>query len=129
MKKIKGMLLGLTMLFVSGCANMTPAEQKAFDIAGCFGGTVTSAVESFISMLLTDAFKGASPDWTAQADSAISIGGADALPDIACALSKAMSQASTPTVGAAVNPDFMKGLQARVRYIQKKVGLTVQKKL
>ena len=124
MNKLSGTILGgILAVTMSGCPNPTPGQQKALDILGCFGGTVTSAVEDFVAMLLTDAFKGVSPDWQTAADGLIAKGEGDALPDIGCAITKALGQAYSPKPGAAVDPAFVKGLNARVKYIEDKLKL------
>jgi len=128
MKKLSG-ILGLVFLAtLTGCPNPTPGQQKALDVLGCFGGTVTSAVEEFISMLLTDAFKGATPDWKQAADDLIAKGAGDALPDLGCAIAKATAQTYSPKPGAAVDPAFVKGFNERVKYVTSKLTFTVQKK-
>lgn len=123
-------ILGFVLLLalVPGCPNPTPGQRKALDVLACFGNTLTSAAENFIAMLLKDAFQGATPDWKQAADDLIAKGEADALPDIGCALNKALNQVYSPPAGAAVNPTYVRGVVERVKYVQTKIVITVQAK-
>jgi hypothetical protein len=121
-KLLNATLLALVML-TAGCAHPTPTEQKVFDILGCFSGTLSAEAEKFVGLLINDALAGTSPNWKQAADNAIATATPDALPDIVCAIDKAVGMAYNPASGSMVNGDYVKGIMARAAYLQAKTKL------